>query len=685
MDDAGFYINIARLHPLIVHLPIGILLFAFLLELVKRWKRRDELAFAVRLALIAGAASSVLAVVTGLLLADEGGYPEGAVNWHRWSGIALAVVSLLAVFLYNSPRQRFRKLVMPAQLLIVVLLMLTGHFGGNMTHGEDYLFTKVVEEESWEGDVAEAMLYQDIVAPILSAKCNSCHNPSKSKGDLIMTNTASLFAGGRSGVVIDLNKPAASELLRRLHLPLSDKKHMPPRGKQPLATEEIELLKWWIDQQACTDCKVVDVTAGEDILGILAEKFVKDPFEDIVPPSAEVMADLESKGIKVRPVAEDHPMVIVNLSFRQDLDAKTLDLLDPVAGNVLELDLSGSNFTDLLADRLEGLENLRILKLQRTAVSDQVIKAIDKLEHLEVFNIYQTNVTDAVLPSLLKMKSLRKLYAWNSKVTAEAVAQLETERPDLSVQLEVNPAIFGKSKVSMPEIHASSPFFAEEANLELHTEMDGAQIFYTLDSTLPDSNSLLYSKPLLLKETSEVSAIAVKAGWAPSEVARLTLLQTKTIPAGISLVHPPAGNYQAQGAPTLIDRVKASAQFTDGQWLGFQSEDMIATLQLPEKQSFQNIWVSALADQNSWIFFPTQIVVSTSVDGTQYEEAGRIEMPLTQPEELVSAMTYFKIPLSMDRPARFVRVQAANQGVNPPWHPSPGKKSWLFVDEILLE
>jgi hypothetical protein len=34
---------------------------------------------------------------------------------------------------------------------------------------------------------------------------------------------------------------------------------------------------------------------------------------------------------------------------------------------------------------------------------------------------------------------------------------------------------------------------------------------------------------------------------------------------------------------------------------------------------------------------------------------------------------------------RYVRITAKSPGDLPSWHPSAGKKAWLFADEIVLE
>ncbi|MDA7887903.1 PSD1 and planctomycete cytochrome C domain-containing protein [Akkermansiaceae bacterium] len=92
------------------------------------------------------------------------------------------------------------------------------------------------------------------VKPILEHSCVECHNADKDKGDLRLDNHAMFLEGGDSGSPVDFDKPAESELIRRVLLPHDDDEFMPPSSKkkqrQPLTSEEIELLKTWIVAKA---------------------------------------------------------------------------------------------------------------------------------------------------------------------------------------------------------------------------------------------------------------------------------------------------------------------------------------------------------------------------------------------------------------------------------------------------
>ena len=87
--------------------------------------------------------------------------------------------------------------------------------------------------------------FQDDILPIFDQSCNSCHNPDKAKGSLILSTINGVMHGGSSGKVV-VPEDGKSSLLYQLAARLKEP-HMPPRG-QGLETEQVKLLKRWIDQ-----------------------------------------------------------------------------------------------------------------------------------------------------------------------------------------------------------------------------------------------------------------------------------------------------------------------------------------------------------------------------------------------------------------------------------------------------
>jgi uncharacterized membrane protein len=96
--------GIGRLHPVFVHLPIGILLFAALLFFASKKQRFANLSLAVAPALAIGSFFSILSCITGYLLSISDAYNEDIIFKHQWLGIATAITSVVCYFMYQKNR-----------------------------------------------------------------------------------------------------------------------------------------------------------------------------------------------------------------------------------------------------------------------------------------------------------------------------------------------------------------------------------------------------------------------------------------------------------------------------------------------------------------------------------------------------------------------------------------------------
>lgn len=262
---------LGRMHPLIVHFPIGVLIVAFLLELLTLGGKRSELRSGIRWLVYIGAGTSLIAVVVGLMLAYGSNYPESTLNIHKWSGIATAVVALLASgLLYRadvSGRIKDLNLYRVTLGTSVLLLTFAGHFGASLTHGSDY----ITEVLPWNYEVmtrgesseflAEMAEYREVnetldetrlnelnleVRRIFAHSCYRCHASDEMEGGLALDSEEGVMKGGDGGVIIHPDNPDESELMRRLLLPDGHEDAMPQKGR-PLFDEEVELIRLWIE------------------------------------------------------------------------------------------------------------------------------------------------------------------------------------------------------------------------------------------------------------------------------------------------------------------------------------------------------------------------------------------------------------------------------------------------------
>ena len=248
---------IGQFHPLLVHLPIGILLFAFLMMIYQKWQK-VELTDAITLALLLGSIGALLSCVAGWFLAQSGEYEAEIVQKHQWTAITSTIFGFAAYF--------YRKQRMVLSSIMAITLIIAGHFGGTITHGEGYLFgkeeeisepsktlqkqTKIDTTNSGQKTVKQTFLYEEKVAPILEKKCYSCHSSRKKKGGLRLDSETFIRKGGKNGEILIAGNPSKSPLYANLLLPLDDEKHMPPKGKPQLTSAEISVLHYWIKKGA---------------------------------------------------------------------------------------------------------------------------------------------------------------------------------------------------------------------------------------------------------------------------------------------------------------------------------------------------------------------------------------------------------------------------------------------------
>ena len=263
VTDFWLWKFLGRLHPLIVHFPIGLLIVALILELFTLNKKNQELRGGINLLLIFGALGAVISVAFGLLLKTQDEYSGSLLTIHQWTGIATAILSAATVLLNaRIIKQSNRSLKTYRGVLIFTVLNVTiaGHYGAALTHGADFLTSALPGNgrnsdfdvaQFTKGEGGKAMNVNQIavlnleVRSIFAHNCYKCHSSEKMKGELRLDKKVFVMKGGESGDVLSPGHPEESEMIRRLELPRDDEESMPPKGKT-LSEKEIATLTLWI-------------------------------------------------------------------------------------------------------------------------------------------------------------------------------------------------------------------------------------------------------------------------------------------------------------------------------------------------------------------------------------------------------------------------------------------------------
>jgi hypothetical protein len=483
---------VGRFHVLVVHLPLGILTLAVALEILVRFRPFKSLDSALAPVWIAGAVSALAAVALGFMHATEESFQDmDAVDDHRWAGVALAVAACATAILrtrmtpltawprwagparigarlYNAVQPFFArgavldraygKLWAVPTVLVMLLMFLTGHLGGNLTHGDTYLVQYAPnavrmlaglppnpEPRPRPADLASADIYLDVVQPALARRCANCHNSSKTSGGLSMASYESLMKGGNKGAVIKPGNPADSDLQRRIELSPDNSDYMPKEGKTPLNRYEVAAINWWIAQGAPATAAVGSLKPAPDAASALRaaiglggggdEEVAAGTEEEPLPeaPAADraAIAKVMGEGFTVRQVARGSNLVDVDYVKPTPVTPEAINDLAKFGPNILRLNLRHAGINDAEVKTIAGFANLRRLRLEENAVTDAAAADIAALKNLTYLNLTNTKVTDIGFDRVSTLPKLSRMYVWGTDISAEAVEKVKASRKDV--------------------------------------------------------------------------------------------------------------------------------------------------------------------------------------------------------------------------------------------------------------
>ena len=442
---------IGRFHPLLVHLPIGILLLACFFDLLAIRPAHAQLRSVVPLMLLIGFISALLSSISGFLLSGTADYDEDLVLYHQWLGIATTVMAGILFSLHKKGSSSTRW----GTILLVLLITITGHFGGTLTHGEGYL-TEGLGGEVETGPVLDSVpniqqvaVYNGLVQPIFEARCVGCHGDSKQKGGLRLDGEEWILEGGEDGPILPDPKDGENsegEMIKRLLLPLEAKKHMPPKAKSQLTPEEISLLHWWVRSGAPFNKKVGEMEQDGKMKTVLAaletgksaggpEASVSDllPPEPVAPAPATAVERHRDAGVVVLPLAQNSNYLSVSFLSAQRTDDSIFQTLEELKPQLVWLKLDDMKLSPQAIKSLSTLVNLRKLSLSGSSISDADLSALQELKQLRSLNLSATAITVAGLQSIKALAHLRELYLYKTAIKSTDWPALQQGFPKVKI------------------------------------------------------------------------------------------------------------------------------------------------------------------------------------------------------------------------------------------------------------
>ena len=220
----------------------------------------------------------------------------------------------------------------------------------------------------------------------------------------------------------------------------------------------------------------------------------------------------------------------------------------------------------------------------------------------------------------------------------------------------------------------------DEFTISLKAGQGDSKIHYTLDGSLPTRSSFTYEEPLIIKNSTELSAQLEMRGRLLGSPVNLAFTISKTLNSKISLKTSYSEKYPSGGPGSLVDGIRGTMDFHDGFWQGYEGVDIKAIIDLGKEEEISQAGAGFFQATDSWIFMPDSVEFFVSSDGVNFINVGvvRNDVPQKDPDPVKKDFV-----VSFDKKTtRYIKMVAKNIGICPPWHDGAGGKAWLFIDEI---
>jgi uncharacterized membrane protein len=677
-----------RLHPLLLHLPIGFCVVLIVFYLFRKEIDQNIFEKILKFLLNLTALSAAIVALFGFLLSKEGGFDIADLAIHKYTGLAVSFISFgLSVF-YD--RIQFHKNSSGSWSLLI-FMAIAGHFGAAITHGNNYLWEafqpKKIENIFTKNNTA----YEAAIFPILEAKCVSCHNDQKTKGQLNMSSIAKILIGGKNGAIWKAGDVLNSHIIERANLSIDDKHHMPPKGKAQLTVDEIELLTAWIKEGADTKKKIVDYADGS-ITKLLAMSLLmaKPAVEagQVYTFDAANNADIEvvnTPYCSVYPIANNSPALQADFFVSKNFDLKVLENLSKVGTQLVALNLSKMPLKDSDLSLISKFQNLEKLTLNQTDISGNTIDDLLKCKNLNSIGLIGIKIKRENIEKLAALPKMKELFIWETGIDATIVQQLSKKYPKIKFDKGFVPNPTEILQLNPPIVSNDIFVLKDDDQIKLKHTFKDVKIIYTLDGSVPDSTTkTIYKSTIAVNSFLKIKALATKNGWYASDVITQQFFKYRYQPDSVIFLKSPDKKYGQGSTKILTDLKKGTTDNTQGTfWSGYRENDFAANFLFGQPKPLKGITISYLKNVDAYIMPPVSIEIwaGNTTNDLKLIHKHFPDKPksLNEKAEVVG----FNFPV-ISGSYKLVKIIAKPVPKLPTWHRGKGEKGWFFVDEVLF-
>jgi len=676
---------IGRMHPLLLHFPIVLIVISFISYWIKPVAALENIWESVRLF---AALTAIGSAIMGLMLSKEQANSGDIILWHKWSGISLALVAYVLYQFHNqiAQQQLAAKSIASVSLL---LLMVTGHWGATLTHGEDYLTLPLMASKTISIKPEDAEIYNHSVGLLFQSKCGKCHQGNNNKGALSLSDSMGIVKGGKSGFFVVANDLNKSLLFQRLSLPLDDKKHMPPPNHPQLSQDEILLLQAWVKAGMPFKQRILD-RPQDDSLRIFATAYSTPYFatstEEVYAfeaADASTIKKLSNNFRVIKQIGQNSPALAVSFYGKNNYSSALLQELEPVKTQIIQLYLSKMPVSDKDLQWISGLPNLRRLNVNYSDITDEGVKLLSNMQNLTAVSFSGTAVTASGIKALIANPKIKELYVWDSKVSRSDVVNLNKAFPKVQIDngyLEMDTM---KVKLNVPFVDVESGFLKNDTQIVVKHLLKGVTLRYTLDGSDPDSSTgKVYTGPVTVSAPLTFTIKASKESWVNSDAVKRDFLKVGYPIVNTKFIKAADKRYNKDSATALTDLDLGDAEDKGNKWLGFINNDAEIAFDMGATKTINNVLVNTLHHLPARVFPPVYIAVQGSLDGKKWNTLKYFKPETPEKDMAVVANMYkFDFP---ETKARYVKLIAKPLMKAPEWHVGKGKSCWFFVSEVVV-
>lgn len=431
---------IGRFHPLLVHLPIGMLILGYLFEIMHGigMKKIIPGRKTIIATYIAGMVFGIIAALTGWYLSSSEDYGIRDLNLHKQLAIASLIVLLFVIVLQSFSKIK-SGIKFICSTIAIILLSIAGHQGGNLTHGHHFLteyapsFLKQNDEShlSQFNSADSVFIFDAIIEPAIQDKCVSCHSKDHFKGGLVLSKYDQLFEEADNGIPIQKGEPFKSELFSRIILPKQNEKAMPPKGNG-FSYTEIQVLKYWIENGADKNQMFEPDKMSPELIELVNKDYNLDyspkPYYEKIKVDAlpeEELKKIRDAGFHVSYLSEDN--FLLDVAFNgSDFGDTQIEVLKGIADHITLLKLTNIEVnSDLHSVAIPTMPHLTRLDLSKSNFTESMLLPFTKSPQLISINLNETKVGTGLVDQWLKGSKVERIYLWKTNLSNDEISNLK--------------------------------------------------------------------------------------------------------------------------------------------------------------------------------------------------------------------------------------------------------------------